>query len=153
MSIDPHEWARRAFDRHDIRYEKQVDAAITTGSQAIRAALLLNGAGSIALLTLVGSGNAPGDAGSWFISTIVFATGALFAVLSMGCAYFTNYLFAASLAHQDKEWSHPYIKDNQKSKRRSFWAAFFQVISISLGLASLCAFIIALILVFDRSSV
>jgi hypothetical protein len=55
--------------------------------------------------------------------------------------YLSNSLYAANLAEQDKIWEHPFVKPNERSERKLWWAKFYNWAGFILAWVSLLLFI------------
>lgn len=162
---DP-EYERRLYEQnmalaqrmHDQEFEFSQSvgqAAINSGTFAIRTLVIVNGGAAVALLAFVGSlvsGDVEGfldnlaDLTSpimWFVWGVALASG------SVGCAYFTNYSIAASSSKKERVWDHPYVTDTTASKWWYRASAAFQILSVAAGVASLVCFIYGMVDVRD----
>lgn len=119
---DGNDEARRHHDRTDEWSKSLNEAAVKTGSEAIRWVLLANGGAIAAVLSFLGALAAKANVehqGFLAVTTTLFyfAWGALFCLLAMLFAYLTNYFFGCRESSRLKIWTHPYVQDTDLSKR------------------------------------
>ncbi|UYQ70835.1 hypothetical protein OF122_12255 [Pelagibacterium flavum] len=132
---DPHFWQKRAFDRQDIRFESQINAAIESGHHAVKAALLLNGAACIALLGFLAStiSSIDGEPATaqliaLFMNALMeFSKGALAAAVTAGLGYLTNLCAGESAASMSKHFVEPFIRSTRASK---IWGGAYFTLSL-----------------------
>lgn len=152
MNDEPDYWAKRAFDRLDERHERQLDAAIQSGKQALNAALLLNGGACIALLGFLASAYAANtlpferaDLIAAFVGSLSsFAWGAFWAVLASGLGYLGNYSYSEAVFRKNKELERPYIRETAASKAWSRAGAVSLILAVLGVFASLSYFLCGL---------
>lgn len=119
---DGNEEARRHHDLIDATRASRDEAAVKTGSEAIRWVLLANGGAIAAVLSFLGALAAKANVdhqGFLAVTTTLFyfAWGVLFCLLAMLLAYLTNYFFGARDSSRQKIWAHPYAEDTKLSMR------------------------------------
>lgn len=113
-----------------IFHQISVKGTLDYAASAIRGALLLNGAGAIALMTFIGSHlSTEWQAATLSLSLATFAIGAAFAVLSAGASYFSQAFFSWAMS---------------KAKTVSAWGLAFQGIGVLCYAASLASFSLGL---------
>lgn len=133
---DAQYWAQNTSARTDERAQRQVDAAVQSGSKAIQAAFLLNGGACIALLFLLASAyNADVIGGEHtrlmealdasqdkarllraIVATLTgFAWGALLAVLALALACFVNSFYGMAEKLKTCDPEAPYLRDTPDS--------------------------------------
>ncbi|WP_349366765.1 MAG: hypothetical protein ABL311_04575 [Nitratireductor rhodophyticola] len=135
---DEHKWAERAFDRQDELQTEIMRASIADSKEAIRAALILNGAACIAILGFVAS-VIGGDSGNASHPMTVaakiglrwFAVGALFAALTSGLAYLCNSLYAGAAADMSRHFDHPHIRSTPIAEKKQFWAVLINWVAVA----------------------
>jgi hypothetical protein len=146
------ELARRAWDRAEDRYARQINAAMESGRTAIYAALLLNGGASVGLLWFLASAFSAAELSldklnylDWILrSTRWFAVGAFLAACASGLGYLFNHLQAESLYRARYTLSHPYIEDTRASVRLRRAGFALLLLSVGLVVASLVLFLVGL---------
>ena len=109
--------AERAHDQNNEFFHKVNEAAITTGTLAIRMSLLVNGGAAISMLAFIGHLDhaqmvAVAGGLAWF------AWGAASAIAGIGLAcYLTNYYTSQIAASKEHSWEPPFVRDTAASKR------------------------------------
>ena len=109
------EEALRAHDAETEFWKQSNQAAIDSGTLAIKTAFLINGGAAVAMLafmgTIGGQGRiSDGDLHILASCLIWFASGVAFAGISTAAAYFTNLYTAAGSSSRERIWDHPYLK-------------------------------------------
>jgi hypothetical protein len=138
--------AHRAHDRHRELIFKLMEATFSSAQLGLRTAILVNGGAAIAVLTLVGGlvgqGRIKVDHLDRVNDTLMwFAAGIACAGLAMAGSYLANYAHSSFLGAQGLSYEHPWVVDNDRSKRW-WWATFvIQIVTITIGLASVVCFI------------
>jgi hypothetical protein len=138
------EEAIRAHDGEQDFWKQTNQAAIDSGSLAIKTAFLINGGAAVAMLTFIGGLVGQGRIGDTDLhslsnSLMWFAAGVAFAAASTGAAYFTNFYTAASSSSKPRVWEHPYLGKPEKK-----WVCLrmlFLYIAVLSGAASLGLFV------------
>jgi hypothetical protein len=145
------EWAKRAFDRQDNFHHELVKASLDSAREAIRAALILNGAACIALLGFLASvvSNQNSNIATSLIEAtknglMWFASGAVLAVITAGFSYIANSLYGAGEASKTKTFEHPYVRENKASARFWFWGRMLNWIAVVVLVLSYVVFICGL---------
>lgn len=141
--------ADKAFEHHDQWYGRLNDAAIASGTLAVRMALILNGGASIALLAFLASifsnGNAPenlsGLADRIVLALGSFGWGAFCAGLCSGLSYLVNRCWLSAAYHKKKSYEFPYISDTRRSWWWNFSGTLLQVCAIFAALVSYLLFV------------
>ncbi|MDJ1465668.1 hypothetical protein NDI72_19115 (plasmid) [Nitratireductor sp. GZWM139] len=135
---DEHKWAERAFDRQDELQTEIMKASIADSKEAIRAALILNGAACIAILGFLASvigGDSSNVSHPMTVAAKIglrwFAVGALLAALTSGLAYLCNSLYAGAAADMSRHFEHPHIRSTPSSKRKVLWALIINWIAVA----------------------
>jgi hypothetical protein len=150
---DPHSWAKRAHDRHDVWYGKLNEATIQSGTAAVRYAFLLNGGACLALLaflanTLTATGLNVGQRAllSAILPTLgIFAWGALLSVIAAGGGYLVNRCAVEGNYRYKLTYEHPYVT---RTRATDIWLGISNVLTvvvILVVLGSLGLFVAGLI--------
>ena len=120
--------------KHGLRLN---EAAINNGNLIARALLIINGGAAIAVLAFIGRLIPSNKPENWLIITPLidalmwFAWGVAMTAIAMAFAYFTNYCNSSVSYARDRFYEHPYIRENDKSRR---W--------MCLGITSQCSTLI-----------
>ena len=143
--------AQRVHDNNRESIIKSNEATVNSGSNAIRAALIINGGAAIALLSFIGGlvGDGKLTIGSQLQSVTeplrYFAWGVALSAVSMAFGYLTNFSATGILQNQRHIWKHPYLEETSGSKR---WRVAYNVFlggSVLTAIVSLVAFICGMI--------
>tara|TARA_R110000868_G_scaffold69444_4_gene204458 strand:- start:285 stop:764 length:480 start_codon:yes stop_codon:yes gene_type:complete len=149
MAIDPHDWAREVFERHDRRAEALENASIEAGNLALKALLILNGGASIAVLGFLSSVYSSeldftekANAMLPFVSALQkFAIGAGLAVFASAIAYLANSFYARALMDYGRSFEWPYLSEGEESKSNWKWGVRFNNVVIVAALGSIAMFV------------
>ena len=118
-------------------------AAVDSGTETIKAIVLINGGSCVAILTFIGT-LATKDKVPIGLATplIWFAAGLVMAVIASAFAYFSNLFIAGTSTHKTPEYEDPFLRDTDKSKRYRLlgeWARWLAVIAALCGIVAFCA--------------
>ncbi len=138
--------AERQHDAYADQGKLHNDAAVKSGTEAIKTVILANGAAVIAVLAFLG--NIAGkekvsvpELSSAAGSLIWFAFGVAAGLVSMLFAYLTNLYHANLSSSYIRTWEHPYVKDGPITPRYRTISTIFQTAAIFGGAASLFLFV------------
>jgi hypothetical protein len=151
--------AERAHDHNNEFMHKANDAAVSTGSMAVRTAVLINGGAAVSVLTfiggLIGSDKLTDANAIAHLSAplIWFAWGVVVGASSIGFGYLTNYCNSAIAGSAEKYWEHPYVRDGISTKKWRLMSIAFTVLSIVATVASLVLFICGMFAVQESISI
>jgi hypothetical protein len=117
--------AERTYDRWAEIEDKSIEAAITSGANALRTAILVNGAAAISVLAfiggLVGNGKLTVAQSSVIAGSLMwFVWGVASAGTAMGLTYLNTYAMGGLIASYLKRWEHPYLFPSQRTTRLGF---------------------------------
>lgn len=139
--------AEREHDREKEFGSKANDAAITTGANAVRALLIINGGAAVAMLAFIAQ--IAGKDGAKYSTNLGqltapltwFAWGVFLAAFGTGAAYFTNYCIGAMSFGKERNYAQPFIRGTKASK--GWWKAAlaFQALAVLAGIGSLVMFL------------
>lgn len=143
--------AQRVHDNNRESIIKSNEATVSSGSNAVRAALIINGGAAIALLSFIGGlvGDGKLTIGSQLLSVTeplrYFAWGVALSAVSMAFGYLTNYSATGILQNQKHIWAHPFLEETTHSKRWRGWYNGFLICSVVTAILSLAAFICGMV--------
>lgn len=143
--------AERAHDNATDFASKTNIAAIDGANLTLRTAVLINGGAAVSVLAFIGGLASQGKLSlgpqlTEIATTLLwFASGVVAAALSMGLAYFTNYCIAAHASTQPRQFQHPYLTENGRSRAWILAASIFHVLAIIGAFGSLALFIYGMI--------
>ncbi|MCJ2036421.1 hypothetical protein [Methylobacterium sp. J-068] len=107
--------AERAHDEVSTETRTMLGTVITFGSEALKAAALVNGGSAAAMLAFIGTGRQPVT-----LDTIqalrLFGFGLLAATVATGGAYITQYLYQNAIDARAREWEYPFVRETKKSR-------------------------------------
>jgi hypothetical protein len=142
--------AERAHDGEVAFFQAVNEAAIRSGENAIKAAILINGGACVAIMAFVGALASQGRIGTAQLTDVAscmvdFASGVAFGGAAAGASYLTNYCIAGLSASRTRHWDHPYVRPGQNFPRWRTTARIFQILAIGFALGSLVAFIFGVV--------
>lgn len=158
---DPNQWQyeqkRAVVERaHDDErdFGRSADiAAVSTGSNALRGLLLINGGAAIAMLAFIGhliSSDKGVFAEKDTIKALInlttplswFAGGVACAAASMALGYLANFSMGRVSSHRIRTYEdHPYVRPTKLSKRWGVAVGVFQAAAVAGGFFSLFLFV------------
>lgn len=107
--------AERAHDEAGVETRTMLGTVITFGSEALKAAALVNGGSAAAMLAFIGTGRQPVT-----LDTIqalrLFGFGLLAATLATGGAYIAQFLYQNAIDARSFHWEHPFVRSNRRSR-------------------------------------
>lgn len=116
--------AERAHDEASVETRTMLGTVITFGSEALKAAALINGGSAAAMLAFIGTGRQPVT-----LDTIqalrLFGFGLLAATVATGGAYITQYLYQNASDARSLHWEHPFVRQTKKSARFAWFGIGF----------------------------
>jgi hypothetical protein len=139
--------AERAHDHQKEFGNKANAAAVSSGANAVRALLVINGGAAVAVLAFIAQvAGLDGAKYSNKLSELTaplawFAWGVALAAFGTGAAYFTNYCIGAASFRMQRHYEHPYLRPTASSKRWRIAAIVFQVLAVLAGVGSLVMFL------------
>ncbi len=89
-------YATECYDYQRLKHESELEmfrSVISSGANAVKAAMIINGGGAVALLTFasrIKDSTIKLDFDSLSVSLFFFCVGVFFAALGSGCTYFTQ---------------------------------------------------------------
>jgi len=87
------------YKASQVFHQISVKGTLDYAASAIRGALLLNGAGAVALMTFMGSSRSTeSHAATLSLALATFSIGAVFSVLSAGASYFSQAFFTLAMS-------------------------------------------------------
>jgi hypothetical protein len=140
--------AKKVHDRYHDAWIKANEAAVTTGTLALRTLVLINGGAAITVLTFIGNvikvGQLKTGASLVGISNalVTFALGVALATLAIGIGYVVNYSNAGISSRTDKIAKQPFVAETEGS---AFWRKCHYVLlpaAVILAILSLGCFMI-----------
>jgi hypothetical protein len=146
--------AERAHDDEKEFGAKANDAATKAAEEAIRAAILINGGSSVAMLAFIGSVASkdwlsPVQLAALTKPLLFFGFGVAAAVIGSAMAYFTNLMIAGSSIRRRREYQQPFLRITPSSRRHWIWGEVFRWLGIVAVTGSIVLFIAGL---FQASS-
>jgi hypothetical protein len=114
--------AERAHDTETQFGNDANAAAIKSAEEAIKAAVLINGGSSVAMLAFIGTlvsrdYLSPSQIAAITKPLIWFASGVGAAMIAAAAAYFTNLFIAGASNHRAREYEAPFIRVTPESRR------------------------------------
>ena len=136
------EAAVRAHDAENEFGRVANKAAIDSGTETLKAIVLINGGACVAILTFIGT-LATKDKVPIGLATPLtwFAIGLVMAVIASALGYFTNLFIADTSKNMTQEYERPFLRDNDNSKRcrrLGEWARWLAVIAALCGIVAFC---------------
>lgn len=140
------EWMKLEYEHNHNNDREMFQSVMEASSAALKSSFLMNGAATIALLTLVGStvSNPPKEFPDFFSNTshaaFLFSMGVLFTAIATGIKYLTQSLYATAKFKRYQP-SYPYTKDDYQALLDSWksggkyrkWGNFLNFFSISFA--------------------
>ncbi|TXN40693.1 hypothetical protein FV232_24645 [Methylobacterium sp. WL30] len=107
--------AERAHDEASVETRTMLGTVITFGSEALKAAALINGGSAAAMLAFIGTGRQPVT-----LDTIqalrLFGFGLFAATAATGGAYIAQYLYQNATDFRSYHWEYPFVRVSKKSR-------------------------------------
>jgi hypothetical protein len=143
------EETHRAHDKSNAFHTYVNQAAMESANMALRTLVLINGGAAVAVLAFLGAVAAKDKINFSKIGDVAFtiryfAIGVALACAGMALAYFTNYFMAGVETHKDRTYVHPFVSDNDKTKRMKRFNTVFHVFSFLCALSSLILFVVGM---------
>jgi hypothetical protein len=125
-------------------------AAIKNAEEALKAALLVNGGSSVAMLAFIGTLVSQHILSSAQLANAIrplmyFGAGVAAAIIASAGAYFTNLLIAGSSNRKERNYEEPFVRTTPCSRRDARWAEGCRWFSIIFVTASIGCFICGLV--------
>jgi hypothetical protein len=125
-------------------------AAVKNGEEVLKAALLINGGSSVAMLAFIGTLVSRDVISSAQLAEVTrpllsFGAGVALSVFASAAAYFTNLHIAGSSGRRQREYLEPFIRDTPSSKRYASIAEVFRWFCIICALGSIGCFVWGLV--------
>jgi|GEM_PF-2910535 len=125
-------------------------AAVKSAEEALKAALLINGGSSVAMLAFLGTlvsqhVLSSGQLGNAIKPLMYFGGGVATAMIGSAGAYFTNLLIAGSSNRKERNYVEPFLRPTPSSIRRAWWAEALRWFSIIFVATSIGCFIWGLV--------
>ena len=142
--------AERAHDTETAFGTANNTAAVKSGEEAIKAALLINGGSSVAMLAFIGTLVSQHFLSSEQLSNAIeplfyFGFGVVASIIASAAAYFTNLMIAGDSNRRERNYLHPFIRETPTSKNRLVLTEVFRWLAILAVGASIGCFIWGLI--------
>ena len=125
-------------------------AAMQNAEEALKAALLVNGGSSVAMLAFLGT-----LVSQHFLSAVqlaaairplmYFGSGVAAAIIASAGAYFTNPMIAGSSNRKERNYEVPFVRETTSSRRHAWWGECWRWFSIIFVAASIGCFICGLV--------
>jgi hypothetical protein len=115
-------------------------AAIDSGTETIKAIVLINGGSCVAILTFIGT-IATKDKVPIGLATplIWFALGLVMAVIASAFGYFTNLLIVGTSNNKTREYDQPFLRDTDQSERRRWWGECTRWLAVASAFTGIVA--------------
>lgn len=142
--------AERAHDA-ETEFSKAANAAaVKNAEEAIKAALLINGGSSVAMLAFIGTlvsrdFLSPAQIAEITKPLMWFAWGVGASMLAAAAAYFTNLYIAGSSSRRERSYETPFTRDTPDTKRRGRLGEAFRWLGILAMISSMGCFAAGLI--------
>ena len=137
--------AERAHDDNTAFGKDANSAAVKNAEEAIKAAILINGGSSIAMLAFIGTlvtkdflQPAQIDTISWPL--IWFASGVGTALIAAAAAYSTNLFIAGSANRKENSYEHPFVRGTAASRSAGLRGEIARWIGIVAFIGSMICF-------------
>lgn len=142
--------AQRAHDDEKEFGAGANSAAVKNAEEAIKAAILVNGGSSVAMLAFIGTLVSQGVLTSEQLSNITtplmyFGSGVAAAVIAAAASYFANLGIAHRSSRRSRDYEQPFVRDNPSSLAGSFYGEVARWIGIVAMVVSIGLFIGGLI--------
>lgn len=142
--------AERAHDRETDFGAKANDAAVKAAEEAIKAAILINGGSSVAMLAFIGTLSSkdllsPAQLTQISSPLLYFGSGVASAVVAAAAAYFTNLMIAGSSTRRDRRYQEPFLQDTVSSSRQRIAGEIFRYIGVASMAVSIGCFVWGLV--------
>jgi hypothetical protein len=126
-------------------------AAVKSAEEALKAALLINGGSSVAMLAFLGTlvsqhVLSSEQLGNAIKPLMYFGSGVATAMIGSAGAYFTNLLIAGSSNRKERSYVEPFLRPTPSSIRHAWWAEVLRWFSIIFVATSIGCFIWGLVL-------
>lgn len=133
---------------------KANDAAVKAGEEAIKAAMLVNGGSSVAMLAFVGTLASRDALSSAQLTEIVrpllwFGAGVATSVIAAAASYFTNLFIADASGRRAREYAPPFVRHTTGSRRGVATAEIFRCVGVLAVALSIASFVCGLIVAKD----
>jgi len=116
-------------------------AALNSGTETLKALLLINGGSCVAMLAFIGTlatkDRVPSEMAPPLIS---FAVGAGLAVFAGAASYFTNLCISGSSTRKQRSYVEPFVRDTSESIRQRGLGEIFRWISVTAAALGILAF-------------
>jgi hypothetical protein len=121
--------AERAHDQEAAFGAKANEAAVKAAEEAIKAAVLINGGSSVAMLAFLGTVASKDLLSSDQLTAatsplLYFGFGVGAAVIGSAMAYFTNLMIAGSSNRKRRDYQYPFLSARHRPRGISFLARF-----------------------------
>jgi hypothetical protein len=117
-------------------------AAVSTGTETVKAILLINGGACVAVLAFIGSLVSRGQGVTDLAGSLVwFAAGAVFAVMSAAFGYLTNLSYFSESNARTRHFDEPYVRDTNASRRHHVAGCITRWVTIGCSIAGILAFV------------
>jgi hypothetical protein len=134
--------AERAHDTETAFGAATNAAAVKNAEEAIKAALLVNGGSSVAMLAFLGTLVSQHVLSSEQLGNAVkpllyFGSGVAAAIIASAGAYFTNLLIAGMSNHKERSYVEPFIRptpSSQRHVRRAEACRWFSIIAVTASI-------------------
>jgi hypothetical protein len=138
--------AERAHDTETAFGAATNAAAVKNAEDAIKAALLVNGGSSVAMLAFLGTLISQHVLSSEQLGNAVkplsyFGGGVAAAIIASAGAYFTNLLIAGMSNRKERHYTEPFVRSTPSSQKHVCWAEAFRWFSIICVATSIGCFI------------
>jgi hypothetical protein len=140
----------RAAERaHDVSNEfarGANQAAISSGQEAIKALVLINGGSCVAMLAFIGTLASKSLLTSAQITQVIrplffFGGGIAAAMVAAGAAYLTNLMIAGSVSRRNFNYDHPFVHPTPASRRHYYAGEVFRYVALLSAFCAIAGFI------------
>jgi hypothetical protein len=145
--------AERVHDRSAAFADSTNEATVTSGLQAARTAILVNGGAAVSMLGFIGALTGQGRLTVAQMSNVAsgllwFGGGVALGMLCVAFSYFTNYAYVSITNSKLYTWEHPYLMDGPTTKLWTRWGASFHVVAVVTGILAVAAFVAGIVDVY-----
>ena len=117
-------------------------AAVSVGTETLKAVLVINGGACVAMLAFIGTFASQGKMMPGMAGPLIwFAVGACLTVVAASFGYLTNLSYASESNRKSRHFDAPYVRETDESRRHHAAAAVYRVITIGCIVLGILAFV------------
>jgi hypothetical protein len=142
--------AERAHDTETAFGAATNAAAVKSAEEAIKAAMLINGGSSVAMLAFIGTLVSQHVLSAEQLVNVTkpllyFGAGVAASMFASAASYFTNLMIAGSSNRRERSYAEPFLRTTTNSKRHTILGELFRWLGVLSVAASIGCFILGLV--------